>query len=1823
MAHKCIRNIPAWNIWVICLFLLSSLVLQASADFLTFHGDNQRTGNASGPGPDSPEILWSTSLTGHGYIGGSASISSGRVFVSNWPDMTFKGDLGLACIDERNGTVLWINPIGGKGGASTPALFDDMVFTGSLTGEIYCVDAITGKTLWNMTIERDPKYWGIASSPLIENDTIYVMSFSDGALHALSLDGAELWNLSTGPVSPFASPAASGEMIYFPGGDPALYCVNASAQKIIWKAPADAVITSSPAIWNNTVFFATERSITALNATTGSTIWQRSINGTTSTPAIAFGRVYVGTDDGRVVCLDTNGSQIWETAVNGPVRSSPLFLDGKIYIGTNTDAGTVYALNASDGSVVWMYPVNEYIMSSPSASDGILFIGSDDGRLYAFSSIQKGLLLSGEVVLENKSINATAASGAVYNISIKSALGALISFASSNGLNVSVNDSLLSIYGLTIESIGDLVSTRERSWRYWVNYPDEPVPLLGPESLMLNEGDRVVFYYGERDARPEECPRIEMTARLRKPDALFVTVGQQPSLREAMKGAPLNITLTSPDMLDPEMNLSRYSLIFLEMIGSDSASVLETLLEEPKRMGVPVVLLNSPGYQNLASVNLSAHPDIELYWEYGGVENMRRLIAYLASHFCGVDVRVESPLPTPKEYIYHPDAPDLFENITSYMNWYRYNSSAPTVGIASYYGDMGQPDRIDLIRAFERRGANVICIGFSNASSLERFFVLNNTTLIDLAIVTKPFRLSYGDPDRGVEILESLNVPVLRGMRLYYQSPMEWTNSSINPMELYFQVALPEMDGIFDPIAISGKNDTVYSSIEPEVERIADRAMALIRLKKPNAEKRVAIIYYNHGGGKDNIEGCYLNVPRSLRNILDHMKSLGYRIEGDVPDEKVLIDLLAHQGTNVGTWAPGELDAMVKAGNATLIPAEEYIRWFKELPEDRQMEVVNRWGPPPGEIMVFRNSSGSYIVIPKISFGNVILLPQPSRGWLENGTVLYHSTDVPPHHQYIAFYLWLKHGFGADAIIHLGKHGTQEWLPGREGVVGGDDWPALLVQDIPVVYPYIVDNIAEGTQAKRRGDAVMISHLTPPIVAAGLYGNLSDLAESVYEYRNVLNESVKDEYRRKILETCSDLHLDEDLGVNLSALQEPNAFEGFLPELEGYLEELKSAFMPYGLHTFGQPYENDSLVAMVRSMLGDSYMAEIAKALNSSEHQISEHQIENISSSLLYEVVINGSSPAGAQELLLGEISSNLTEILNLSRMYADGLRSCENELTNTTNALSAGYIPPSPADDPIRDPQVLPTGRNFRSVDPRRVPTPAAWEVGRRLAEDLLEEYRLKHNGTYPRKMAIVLWAWAMTDHGVVDSEILQLIGARPVYDAYGGVSDVALIPLSELGRPRIDVLVVPSGLYRDLFPEKLRLIDKAIRLAANETDTAYPNYIRENSEILRNMLLQTGNYSAEDAEFLSRSRIFLEAAGTYGPNLDAPISASDRWENDSELGRLFISRMSYIYGDGIWGGRFDSGRSLSPEQQMEVYSANLKGVDAAVHHTNSNLYGFVDNDDVFQYLGGIALAVRTVTGSTPEMYVTDVRDPREERVHELGEFFSRELRTRYYNPRWIQGMMEQGYSGAREMDRFVEYLWGWETTVPELVSESTWNEVHDIYVEDKYGLGLQEFFRQNNPWAAQVIDARLLETARKDRWHPSPEVAENLVEQYRDLVEDYGVACCHHTCGNILLREYMSGIIPAPAEKSSTSQAVKSRSSSHSRHPYNSTLPEGVGSDMEKHKSEEKPKSETTDVKGYVMENATVSTEIPPVSGAPLFGIALVLFVLLLVAAGMWRRE
>lgn len=501
-----IRRLGSFLIFLI----LVSAIYPAFGDQSTFRGDPQRTGNVSGTGPASPEILWSEKLTAKGYIGGSAAVCRERIYVSSWPDMSYKGEQALGCLNAGDGSVLWLNPLGGKGGASTPAVSGGLVFAGSWYGELYCLDAETGETLWNRTVEEDPQWWGVASSPLVIDEMLFVSTFSDGTLHVLDLEGDELWNVSTGKIDPYTSPAAEEERVYFAGGDPALYCVDTSSFEILWKLQTNAPITSTPAIDGGRAYFATTEDLHALDAETGEEIWRTHLKGTTSSPAISSGRVYIGTDDASLECLNaSDGSLVWSAEVDSSVRSSPLVVGDRVYFGTHK--GVVWALNVSDGSAVWTYDTGAYLMSSPSFSDGVLYIGSDDGCLYAFGEETSKVIFEGEVLLGDGRFDATAEGGNVSAVDERTALGALMKASEVGGFKMTFDDSFVSDYGLLVGSIDGIEPGAGEIWMYWVNYPDEPIPSVGPDRFPLEEGDVVAFYLGDRNRRPEESLRVEIT----------------------------------------------------------------------------------------------------------------------------------------------------------------------------------------------------------------------------------------------------------------------------------------------------------------------------------------------------------------------------------------------------------------------------------------------------------------------------------------------------------------------------------------------------------------------------------------------------------------------------------------------------------------------------------------------------------------------------------------------------------------------------------------------------------------------------------------------------------------------------------------------------------------------------------------------------------------------------------------------------------------------------------------------------------------------------------------------------------------------------------------------------------------------------------------------------------------------------------------------------------------------------------------------------------------------------------------------------------------
>jgi len=1211
-------------------------------------------------------------------------------------------------------------------------------------------------------------------------------------------------------------------------------------------------------------------------------------------------------------------------------------------------------------------------------------------------------------------------------------------------------------------------------------------------------------------------------------------------------------------------------------------------------------------------------------------------------------------------------------------------------------------------------------------------------------------------------------VPVINGI-VYEGTIKEWENSSTG-QDCWFQYQIPimEIGGEIESIVVGGKeyDETlqarVVKPIDYQIDWMIDRTKRWMDLQRiDNEEKKVAIIYYAHGKAGAMVAGN-LDVVPSIPNLLDAMNESDYDLDGMQLNRSEFLQLVLQQGRNIGVWAPGELQKMVENYDVELLPVETYMEWFNnELEPEARQSVIDAGGEPPGQAMVYENESGKYFVIPKITVGNILVAPQAARGFSQNDTLLYHDQTMPPSHQYIAFYLWLKNGYDADAIVHFGRHGTQEWLQGKGTSLSIKTcWPAILIQDIPVVYLYEVGGIGEGIMAKRRGNAVMVDHATPAIVSAGLYGNLTLLHDKMHFYETEKengNDNSSAEYKKSIIDIYADLNFEHEFNVSADDLWEMNKteFDNFIlyGPVHDYLHEIASEYMPYGLHILGEQMDDEGLIAMVRSMLGGNFGEHIAAAnLCEDPDDLSPAHSPNLLDELLDDVLVNGTDPmdllidrfnityssgefianttcdgsgeynlsmvkdgkyalyalketdggwltgneyitiqdgqalsgvrlnlsknatgtknieleyiiellennppvskptgAGtifgnityspmgpllevpnatvvvkkdnnilevgisdstgnytfsnlpdgkyvvtafyhsvskygdswyiatknveindgtannidinmekdergeAQNLnsLLGQVSGKIysnetgnivpecnvviiqrlsdeqmmvVEDLNLAVRYAENIRGCIIEIPAMIDALDGKYIPPALGDDPLRSPEVLPTGKNFYAFNPNIVPTKEAWNVGTKLVDAFLDEW-VERNGEYPRKVGFVLWSGESFRHkGVMESEILYMMGVRPEWDSMGKVIGVELIPENDLKRPRIDAVVTMSGIYRDNWKWQVQLMDRAARLAAQADNSTYDNYVKENSEIIYNALMKTGNYTEDDARELSRCRLFGPDEGSWGVGgFREAVSASGTWEEESKLANLYIDSMSYAYGDSIWGNL-----------DGNVFRQVLSDTDAVLFSRSGNDgrgSGSVVFDHVYEFFGGFGMAVREVSGATPQMYIVNLKDPDNAVVETFAEFLARDLRAKYYNEKWILGMMQHDYAGASEIDSVLEDFWGLAVTLPDEITDDMWKEFYDVYVMDKYDLGLEDWFDEENPWARQSINARMLEAVHKGYWTPSdPNVVENLVREYVESVADNGVTCCHHTCGNPLLDEYISGLMSIP---------------------------------------------------------------------------------------------
>ncbi|CAG0957022.1 cobaltochelatase CobN [Methylophilaceae bacterium] len=1114
------------------------------------------------------------------------------------------------------------------------------------------------------------------------------------------------------------------------------------------------------------------------------------------------------------------------------------------------------------------------------------------------------------------------------------------------------------------------------------------------------------------------------------------------------------------------------------------------------------------------SANAGALPDglpqrLHDYYVNGGRSNFENFFRTLQAHFDGKPwAEVTDPIIFPPSAVYHPEAPQLvFDNAAAYFTWRKIDLSQQphpaVVAIAMHqqYIAAEQTAFIDhLIRDIEAEGA--IALPFyspvMDADAITNMVTLDGKPVADVIINTQIML----NPEGRRKEFEALGIPVIQAMPYRKGDESAWRADphGVALMDVPFYLAQAEYAGVTDIqiAAATRKSDEQIVAIDAQALAIVKKAVNLAKLQHTdNRDKRIVVFFWNYPPGEKNLSASFMNLPRSLDATLAAMREAGYQVP--VTDENRLIMTL--QRLLAPYYRPpedqAELRTLLNEGLAERLPVKTYSAWLKTLPADVQNALNERWGAPEKSSMVLRLNGEAFFIVPRLKMGNVSLLPQAPRG--ERGEdkekSLYHSTSAIPSHFYLASYLWAKEQAKAHALVHYGTHGNQEWLPGKERGLSVHDYPMLAIGDVPVVYPYIVDNIGEATQAKRRGRAVIISHQTPPFAPAGLHASLTHIHDQLHAWIAQDEGAVKEKIKADFLQLVRKERIDKDMGW--SAERIANEFPAFVTEVHDHLHELARTAQPMGLHTFGRGADEQWRMTTVLMMMGKDFWEAVAGPGEEADEML-VGDYTRLTESTAYkrlQQVIHGNA---ADDATLPEKVQPL--VAKARGWYRDlGAR---NEITAFLSALDGRYIPTSYGGDPIKNPDALPTGRNLYAFDPSRVPTKAAWEAGKEALENLLATHRTQ-TGKIPKKLTFTLWSVETMRHfGMLEAQALWAMGVEPVWDAGGRVTDVQLVPREKLGRPRVDVVLSATGLYRDHFPNVMKQLAKAAKLAAEADEVDNP--VAENSRRIASQLQKQG-VSAEAALRAGQTRIFSSESGRYGTGLDDAAPATDTWkgkeEGDRKLAQLYLSRMQFAYGpdEAEWGQPGDKG--------VNLYAEHLKGTEGAVLARTSNLYGMLTTDDPFQYLGGIGLAVRHLDGKAPELYISNLRGSGSGKVEGAAQFLAKELATRNFHPGYIEGLKREGYAGTLQVLDGINNFWGWQATSREIVRDDQWEEFVDVYVRDKHKLGLKQWFESKNPHALAQSIERMLEAARQGYWQADPATVKELKNRYQDLANRYDV--------------------------------------------------------------------------------------------------------------------
>ncbi len=1165
--------------------------------------------------------------------------------------------------------------------------------------------------------------------------------------------------------------------------------------------------------------------------------------------------------------------------------------------------------------------------------------------------------------------------------------------------------------------------------------------------------------------------------------------------------------------------------------------------------GIPLVVKSTGDAYAVedTSVTATVRDQVYAYLERGGTSNIANCARFLADEYGDDGWAYDDPVALPTEGVYHPDHPGAtYEELVA-----TFSSDRPTVAVWFYESHWTHENTryVDAqVRAIESQGANALPIFCNPATDSDEQRDAEWVTdawltddmgapIVDCVLSSFMFSLSMDERGRSASdeganevFLDQLGVPVIQTITtMRSRERYEGSDTGVMGFELALSVALPEFDGNIITHPISGKERTddvagigsapkQHFPIEDRVDHAARLAVnwATVRHTSPS-ERRIAIILHNYPPSDDGIGTAFgLDSPESTVNLLRELAARGYDLGGTRPDSgETLIDALTAQLTLDDRWVAPE---DVRELSVDTVAPEQYAAWFTGMDERFRENVTEEWGPEPDRAFA----------IPGVEFGNVLVTVQPPRGFGMDPSKVYHDSDLQPPHDYVAFYAWLRNAFEADAVVHLGTHGSLEWLPGKTVGLNGESAPDQLISDLPNVYPYIINNPGEGTQAKRRSYAAIVDYLTPVMRSAGTYGELSELEALANQFREAGTVEARsddgEQLARLIRETVDELDLAVELGVageidDVADVRGPEAAGSTLAEgtvagddvgidelverIHEYLTDVKTTQIRMGLHTMGESPDGERLieylVALTRlenpgapslrksvaGVLGVEYermlddpgaydetlgmtYAEAADVVYETSVELVETLAEHgfdvptagtdtEPDELTMDHLVVDLEPLGGGRATAGAHEDLRTVLSFICEEVTPRVRDASAEIPRTADALAGEYVPPGGSGAPTRGGvDLLPTARNFYTLDPRKVPANSAWRVGKEVAEGVLERHRSQAD-EYPEEIGVVAWGTpTVRTRGETIAQVLALMGVEPEWTDAGRIDGVVPIPLSELDRPRIDVTTRVSGLFRDAFPQAASVVHDAVEAVVELDEPHEMNYVKKHVEQETERLREQG---IEDPTVTHR--VFTTRPGGYGAGTNKAVDEGN-WEDSADLADVYVQ----------WGG-YALGKRGRVTEAHDAFERRLGTVEATVKIEDTAEQDEFDSSDWYAFHGGFITAVSEIADDEPASYVGDSSDPDNVSVYTNEEKVRKAMRARVLNPDWLDSMTDHDYKGAGDLSTTVDVVLGWDATTG-VVSDRLWTDVAKAYALDPER---QQWLHEVNPWALESITDTLLE--------------------------------------------------------------------------------------------------------------------------------------------------